>query len=174
LNDHKILLRAGTDRYHSLGWGQLGDWSATFVGDGAVLAGHGGGVLGTTVSGNSATLIWLPNGNVWIRGAVYGTSDRAIKDEFAAVDCSEILEKVAALPLSTWHYKTEEPGVRHIGPVAQDFHAAFGLGMDDKHIATVDADGVALAAIQGLNRKVETLKGQLEQKQTEIAERSPE
>jgi len=43
---------------------------------------------------------------------------------------------------------------KHLGPVAQDFHAAFGLGTDDKHIATVDADGVALAAIQGLNQKV--------------------
>jgi hypothetical protein len=40
--------------------------------------------------------------------------------------------------------------------MAQDFHAAFGVGPDDKHIATVDADGVALAAIQGLNQKVES------------------
>ena len=47
--------------------------------------------------------------------------------------------------------------------MAQDFHAAFGVGLDDKHIATVDADGVALAAIQGLNQK-------LEQKETEITE----
>jgi phage shock protein A len=39
--------------------------------------------------------------------------------------------------------------------MAQDFHAAFGTGTDDKHIATVDADGVALAAIQGLNEKLE-------------------
>ena len=45
--------------------------------------------------------------------------------------------------------------LEHIGPMAQDFHAAFGVGADDKHIATVDADGVALAAIQGLNQKVE-------------------
>jgi beta-xylosidase len=57
--------------------------------------------------------------------------------------------------------------VRHLGPVAQDFHAAFGLGSDDRHIATVDADGVALAAIQGLNRKVEAENTALKQ---EIAE----
>ena len=37
-----------------------------------------------------------------------------------------------------------------MGPMAQDFYAAFGLGADDRHIVTVDADGVALAAIQGL------------------------
>jgi DNA-binding transcriptional MerR regulator len=65
--------------------------------------------------------------------------------------------------------------------MAQDFHAAFGLGTDDKHIATVDADGVALAAIQGLNEKVELgrqqaelwsreLQQQLEQKDTKIAQ----
>jgi trimeric autotransporter adhesin len=39
--------------------------------------------------------------------------------------------------------------------MAQDFHAAFGVGPDERHITTVDADGVALAAIQGLNRKLE-------------------
>jgi SMC interacting uncharacterized protein involved in chromosome segregation len=53
--------------------------------------------------------------------------------------------------------------VTHLGPMAQDFYAAFAVGMDDKHISMVDADGVALAAIQGLNEKVE-------QKETEITE----
>jgi hypothetical protein len=57
----------------------------------------------------------------------------------------------------------EADGFRHIGPVAQDFYAAFGLnGGDDKHISTVDEGGVALAAIQGLNQK-------LNQKDAEIA-----
>ena len=46
-------------------------------------------------------------------------------------------------------------GQKHLGPVAQDFHAAFGLnGSDDKHISVVDENGVALAAIQGLNQKL--------------------
>ena len=47
------------------------------------------------------------------------------------------------------------PISQHIGPVAQDFHAAFSLGSDDKSITTVDAEGVALTAIQGLNAKME-------------------
>ena len=63
-------------------------------------------------------------------------------------------KKVAAMPISRWNFKGDE-GTPHVGPMAQDFHAAFGLGTDDKHIATVDADGVALAAIQGLNQKLE-------------------
>jgi hypothetical protein len=64
--------------------------------------------------------------------------------------CSrDVLTKLASVPISTWVY-TNAPNIRHIGPVAQDFQAAFAMGEDDKHIATVDADGVALASIQGL------------------------
>ena len=63
-----------------------------------------------------------------------------------------VLEKLAAVPISTWNWRTEDAGIRHMGPMAQDFRAAFGLGPDDKHITTIDADGVALAAIQGLHR----------------------
>ena len=82
------------------------------------------------------------------------TSAREAKTGFAPVDAQAILAKVASLPLSTWAY-TNNPGVRHVGPVAQDFAAAFALGDSDKHIATVDADGVALTAIQGLYQKLE-------------------
>jgi len=77
---------------------------------------------------------------------------------------------VAALPIQQWRFKTEQPGVKHVGPMAQDFHAAFGLGALPTAIATVDADGVALAAIQGLNQKLEEQKAELKQKQTEITE----
>jgi hypothetical protein len=60
---------------------------------------------------------------------------------------------LARWPLSSWSYKAENPFVRHIGPTAQDFYAAFGLGPDNKHITTIDEGGVALAAIQGLYRQ---------------------
>ena len=81
-------------------------------------------------------------------------SDRHLKENFAAVSPREVLAKVAALPISRWNFKGD-PATPHFGPMAQDFHAAFGLGTDERHIATVDADGVALAAIQGLNQKLE-------------------
>jgi hypothetical protein len=81
-------------------------------------------------------------------------SDRAAKMDFVSIDVGAVLDKVLSLPLSEWSYRSA-PTQRHIGPVAQDFHAAFGLGGDDKSISTVDADGVALAAIQGLNAKLE-------------------
>jgi len=95
------------------------------------------------------------SGNLFTTGAVNPPSDRHAKKDFAPVDVQVVLRKVAAMPLHTWTYTNEPSGICHLGPVAQDFHAAFGLGADDKHIATVDADGVALAAIQGLNQKVD-------------------
>ena len=93
------------------------------------------------------------------------TSDRHQKTGFAPVDNQTILDQVARLPISTWRY-TNEPAVQHIGPVAQDFKAAFGVGSDDKHIATVDADGVLFAALQGLNQKLEA---ELRAKENRIA-----
>ncbi len=94
------------------------------------------------------------SGNVAITGAFSQASDRNAKENLTPIDPQEILEKVASLPLSEWNYR-QDPGTRHVGPMAQDFHAAFGVGPDERHITTVDADGVALAAIQGLNRKLE-------------------
>jgi hypothetical protein len=63
---------------------------------------------------------------------------------------------MTALPVTTWRYKTADPAQRHMGPMAQDFYAAFNVGLDDKSICTVDEGGVALAAIQGLNQKLES------------------
>jgi len=88
-------------------------------------------------------------------GSWTSMSDRNAKENFGAADGSEVLQKVVALPVQTWNYKSQAAGIRHIGPMAQDFQAAFGVGESDTGIATVDADGVALAAIQGLNEKVE-------------------
>ena len=83
------------------------------------------------------------------------TSDRNAKRDFLDVDSKWVLGRVAALPLSMWRYQGESRGIRHLGPTAQDFRDAFGLGSDDRKIAMVDADGVALAAIQGLLQLVQ-------------------
>jgi hypothetical protein len=93
-------------------------------------------------------------------------SDRNLKENFAPVSPREVLEKVAALPISRWNFKGDA-ATSHVGPMAQDFHAAFSLGTDERHIATVDADGVALAAIQGLNQK---LTDELQRRDAENAE----
>lgn len=89
-------------------------------------------------------------------------SDRNSKENFQAINPTEILEKVVALPVSRWNWKSQDASQQRIGPMAQDFHAAFGLGGDDdRHITASDADGVALAAIQGLNQKVEAENARL-------------
>lgn len=87
-------------------------------------------------------------------GSWSSVSDRNAKEDFAPLNASTALAGVAALPLTTWSYRTE-PGVRHAGPMAQDFYATFGIGEDDRHISEVDEGGVALAAIQGLNQKLD-------------------
>jgi hypothetical protein len=127
--------------------------------------GSGYAVYGDNV--NAAGWAGYFNGNVRVTGTLNPPSDRHVKRDFECVNAREVLEKVAALSIQTWAYTNDTAGARHLGPVAQDFKAAFGLGADDKHIATVDADGVALAAIQGLNQK---LTEELEQKATEITE----
>ena len=73
-----------------------------------------------------------------------------------------MLEKVVAMPISTWSYTYDDQSIPHMGPMAQDFHAAFGLGVDNKTIASMDKDGVALAAIQGLNQKIENKNKQID------------
>jgi uncharacterized protein YhaN len=62
------------------------------------------------------------------------------------------------MPVQSWRYKEERPDVRHLGPVAQDFRAAFGLGTDDKSIGLLDIDGVNMAAIQALERRTQELR----------------
>jgi len=104
------------------------------------------------------------DGSSWINA-----SDRNLKQDFAAVDAQAVLEKVAALPVRTWSYKLQ-PGQKHLGPVAQDFHAAFGLGMDDVSISTVDEGGVALAAIQGLNQKLNEKDAEIQELKQSVDE----
>jgi hypothetical protein len=91
-----------------------------------------------------------------LSGVWQNASDRSRKTDFENVNPVAVLEQVVALPVHQWRYTNEMAGVKHLGPTAQDFQAAFGLGTDGKSIGTVDADGVALAAIQGLNAKVES------------------
>lgn len=93
-------------------------------------------------------------------------SDRALKEGFESVDPRAILAGVVKLPIETWSYQGET--VRHLGPMAQDFAAAFGFGADDRHIHVVDGSGVALAAIQGLHGLVQAQTARLEALDREV------
>ena len=106
-------------------------------------------------------------GNTITISAPGAPSDRNLKTDFTKVMPEDILNRLAALPIQGWRYTNEIAGVRHVGPMAQDFKAAFGLGQDDKFIGFVDGQGVALTAIQALNQK---LNGQLKARDAEIAD----
>ena len=81
-------------------------------------------------------------------------SDRNVKTDFTPIDGPTVLERIDQMPIASWAFKDDRK-LRHIGPTAQDFHAAFGLnGEDDKHINLADASGVSLAAIQELNKRL--------------------
>ena len=129
-------------------------------GESAYIGGDGGGgdvEIGSRNPGIMNVGFW--NSAAFSHMNVYGLtfnpgSDRNLKQDFKAVDPLAILDKVVSLPVTEWAYKADSQ-TRHLGPVAQDFMAAFNLGSSDKSIATVDADGVALSAIQGLNQKLE-------------------
>ena len=118
--------------------------------------------------GNEEILVLNENGNLSISGIFAMVSDRKRKEKITPVDPVGILTKIAALPIAEWQFRGED--TRHLGPMAQDFYAAFGLGNGNTTIATVDADGVALAAIQALYHKGQKREQQISQLRKEIAE----
>jgi hypothetical protein len=146
--------------------GYLG-FAQTMQGSSAVAAGltlnNAGAGADLRLSASGATDIAI-QGTGW---AIYGDgtttgtallSDRNMKEHIVEVDPKKILEKVVGLSVTEWNYKTD-PSRRYVGPMAQDFHAAFGLaGSKDTSISPVDMHGVTIAAIQGLNQKVDELQ----------------
>jgi hypothetical protein len=98
----------------------------------------------------------VTTGGTWSNG-----SSRLFKENFTTVNSHDILEKLASLNIAKWEYKGSKEGA-HIGPIAEDFYAAFGLGNDEQYISTVDADGVAMAAIQALYHKLQEKEMEME------------
>ena len=151
---------------------------------GIALAGGGMGDAWVRAHGGIERFnVWAPGGTRVLTNAAATTgvsiaagsgtwstlSDRSAKRDLERVEGIDVLERLVAMPVYRWRYIEERSAAAHMGPVAQDFRAAFGLGDDEKTIATVDADGVALAAIQGLNAKVEVLAAVLAARNAEIS-----
>ena len=129
-----------------------GDYSFA-AGKSAIASHRGSFVWGDDNGGGSVdfnTFNIHASGGIYLNGGVHAASDRNMKKAFSFVSARDVLDKVVELPVTTWRFKSEDDSIRHIGPMAQDFMAAFGYGVNDTHITATDADGVALAAIQGL------------------------
>ena len=110
----------------------------------------GGGTRIFSSSDGSAGVQLAPGAGSWT-----SVSDRNAKENVETVDGREVLAQLASVPIATWNYKSQDASIRHMGPMAQDFYAAFGLGLGENSIDTIDPDGVALAAIQGLHALVQ-------------------
>lgn len=119
------------------------------------------GIDGGGLAINGASL--PPGGGGW---SIY--SDRNVKHEIESVDVEAILDAVSRLDIQEWSYLSQPDSVRHIGPMAQDFYSAFGVGEDERHISTIDADGVALAAIQALWLQNQELASRLARVEREL------
>ena len=110
--------------------------------------------VGTNASnGNGAH---VTQGGTWTNG-----SSRSFKENFQSINTEEILETLMGLEIQKWEYKGSDEG-QHLGPIAEDFHKAFGLGSNEKYITTVDIDGVALAAVQGVAKENQSLKERIQ------------
>jgi hypothetical protein len=164
-------LLASNTAYGSFVWtDRSSDTAVTPTAQNQTIFRSSGGYWLYSNSGLTAGVTLSPGGGSW-----NSLSDRNMKANFAAVNPREILRGVLGLPISTWNYKTQATSVRHIGPMAQDFFATFKVGDGDKTIATIDPDGVALAAIQGLNEelqdrdaRIDALQQQLKQQQATV------
>ncbi len=153
-------IRAGTN--HSANWRTSGGFriftssnlstGMTFQ-SGAVVSnwGQSNAVISTS------TGAYLSTSGVWTN-----VSDVNKKHRFEEISYDDVLEKLRKLPITRWSYKADAANTKHIGPMAQDFYAAFGLGNDNRSIGTVDADGVALAGIKALEERTRNLAAELE------------
>ena len=130
----------------------------SFANDTFTAASPGGArfISGFAANGIPSAGVELKSGN----SSWSSLSDRASKHNFRRVSAQTVLRRLDRIPITRWSYKAQRPSIRHIGPMAQDFRAAFGLGEDNRHIDTIDSDGVALAAIQGLYRQNKALQRQ--------------
>lgn len=154
--------RAKADHSGSFVWGDATDDDVASSAGNQFIARASGGVQFFDATGVGVEL--APGGNSWS-----AMSDRAAKEDLADVDPVEVLRKLVAMPVTTWKLISQDESIRHIGPMAQDFHAAFGVGEDDRRITQTDADGVLFAAVQGLHRIVSEKDARLAQQDSEIA-----
>ena len=125
---------------------------------------------GATIFSNAARTMGAqlaPNSGSWSFA-----SDRNRKRDIVPVDGEVVLRRLRDLPISSWSYTAQGTGVRHVGPTAQDFHAAFGLGESDTTISVVDAAGIALAAVKALEERTRAMEARIAALESDAVERN--
>lgn len=130
-----------------------------------------------SIPGGQAQLQVIANGDVIAGGKMMATqfvtsSSRELKENVRELDHSDVLERLSSVPISEWTFKGD--GTKHVGPMAEDFHAAFGLGQVGNGLSLTDTNGVALAAIQGLHTELQALKRTIEEQSQLLEEQRRE
>jgi len=128
-----------------------------------------GGVKFFTNQNLSAGVELAAGGSGWS-----AVSDRNRKANFLAIDGEELLYRLRNVPVSSWNYRSQDASIRHLGPMAQDFHAAFGLGESNLLINSVDIDGVNMAGVQALTARTDALRAENEALRAENAAQAAE
>ncbi|MDZ7802087.1 MAG: tail fiber domain-containing protein [Trueperaceae bacterium] len=153
-----------------------GDWAVYGShGDGdaaGVLGTENAGVLGMGFRGALAGRFdgdVEVDGDLSVSGTINPPSSRTMKEDVRPVDGVDVLRTLATIPVTSWRYTADDARALHVGPMAEDFHEAFGLGADRARISTIDADGVALAAIQGLYRELQQRDRRIAQLESRLA-----
>ncbi|HUU36279.1 MAG TPA: tail fiber domain-containing protein [Vicinamibacterales bacterium] len=142
-----------TTAYGSFAWGDLSTSTRVQADQpGQFIVRAAGGVRFATHPSQSTGVVMFANASAWS-----SLSDVNSKEHFRDLADEEVLTKIATMPVREWSYKAQGASIRHMGPTAQDFRAAFGLGEDPLRISTIDADGVALAAIKALEARTRAL-----------------
>ena len=155
-NNNGVLLSAGDGAGVNNAGFHIDHYSGSAQARRFSLNNDGSVLIRSNVTGAAFGVTMAANGGSWS-----SLSDRNVKTAVIPVNPLQVLDQVIAMPMNTWSYIAQGESIRHMGPMAQDFAASFGLGENDTTISTVDADGVALAAIQGLNAKLESENAQL-------------
>jgi len=153
------LEQDGTSGFTAQTWDVAGNEAGFFVRD----ATNSSALSFRIQPGSANESLYIKSTGVEVNAAFSAVSDVNMKTDLVAVDAEHALERVAEMPVNTWSFTHDPSGSTHLGPTAQDFHQAFELGADDRHIAPLDAAGVALAAIQGLNSRLEATDDALQQ-----------
>lgn len=96
-------------------------------------------------------------------------SSRTLKNNYEPVHGEDVLIRLRSVPVTTWSMIGGEE-VRHLGPVAEDFWQAFGLGLGETTIGMGDIDGVNFAAAKALEARTADLQTQLNARTAQVAE----
>ena len=169
--DSQVYISAGT-YYSNAAWVQDSDtaYNQLFVLD------PGGGAR-WYASNNAPTVWWGLASDIqlwddaacWRADCVGGPpSSRNLKENFTPLDLNDILQRISELEITRWNYKEDEDSITHIGPVAEDFYQAFGLGHSDKKLSSIDPPGVALVGVKALLEKVKVQEQQIAKLQQEF------